>query len=231
VRYLIVEDDDALADSLARGLREESHAVDVAGDGERGEQMARLHPYDAIVLDVMLPGQGGFALARALRRGGSHVPILFLTARDAVQDRIDGLDSGGDDYLTKPFDFGELSARLRALTRRRGQVMPDRLAVGDLVVDVRKQVASRAQRTIQLTSKEYAVLEFLARHAGRIVTRSEITDHVWDENHDPMSNTLEVFISRLRRKIDGGAARPLLHTRRRSGYLLADLSDDPPSDD
>ncbi len=200
--------------------------MDVTADGAQGERMARLHPYDAIVLDVMLPGMGGFAVARALRRAGLHVPILFLTARDAVQDRIDGLDSGGDDYLTKPFDFGELSARLRALTRRRGEVVPDVLSVGDLTVDVRRQAAARAGREIPLTSKEYAVLEFMARHAGRVLSRSEITDHVWDENHDPMSNTLEVFISRLRRKIDGGAERPLLHTRRRSGYLLADLSDD-----
>lgn len=229
MRFLIVEDDPDLAESLARGLREQSHAVDVAADGVHGGELARLHPYDALVLDVMLPGQNGFALARELRQGGSHVPILFLTARDAVQDRIDGLDSGGDDYLTKPFDFGELSARLRALTRRRGEVIPDELVVGDLVVDVRRQRARRGERQIPLTSKEYAVLEFLARHAGRVVSRTEITDHVWDQNHDPLSNSLEVFISRLRRKIDDGAERALLHTRRRSGYLLADI-DEPGGD-
>lgn len=226
MRFLVIEDDPALADSLARGLREQSHAVDVATDGVAGSTLARLHPYDAIILDVMLPGMGGFDVARVLRAGGCQAPILFLTARDAVQDRIDGLDSGGDDYLTKPFDFGELSARLRALTRRRGALVPDQLCIGDLVVDVRRQVAIRGSQQIPLTAKEYAMLEFLARNAGRVVSRTEITDHVWDQNHDPMSNSLEVFISRLRRKIDDGAARPLLHTKRRSGYLLADLADE-----
>lgn len=223
MRLLLIEDDVVLTDTLARGLRELAHAVDVARDGDRGISLATLNPYDAIVLDVMLPGRDGMAVARELRARGNHTPILFLTARDAVQDRIDGLDSGGDDYLTKPFDFGELTARLRALARRRAPLLPERVVVRDLVIDVRRQVAERGGRPIPLTAKEYAVLEFLGRHAGRVMSRAEITDHAWDENHDPLSNSLEVFISRLRRKIDAGAAVPLLHTRRRSGYLLADL--------
>jgi len=224
MRLLLIEDDVHLADSLARGLREQAHAVDVASDGRHGGYLACVNSYDAIVLDVMLPGRGGFEVARDLRDHGLTVPILFLTARDAVKDRIAGLDSGADDYLTKPFDFGELLARLRALARRRATLAPEHLRVGDLEVDTRRQVASRAGAPITLTTKEYAVLEFLARNAGRVVGRAEITEHVWDDNHDPLSNSLEVFISRLRRKIDAGARRPLLHTRRRSGYLLADLA-------
>lgn len=226
MRLLLVEDDVQLGESLARGLREHAYAVDVAVDGERGSYLARVNPYDGIILDVMIPGQDGLQVARALRDNGVHAPILFLTARDAVQDRIAGLDSGGDDYLTKPFDFGELLARLRALTRRHRQVTPDTLTVGDLIVDTRRQGVTRGGREIVVTAKEYAVLEYLARHAGRVVSRAEITDHVWDDNHDPMSNSLEVFISRLRRKIDGDGAPRLLHTRRRSGYLLADLVDE-----
>lgn len=225
MRLLLVEDDPQLGDSLARGLREHRYAVDLATDGVRGSYLARVNPYDAIVLDIMLPEKNGLDVAREVRARGVHAPILFLTARDAVHDRIAGLDSGGDDYLTKPFDFGELLARLRALTRRNATLTPEHLSIGDLDVDTRQQVARRGSRAIVLTAKEYAVLEYLARHAGRVVSRSEITEHVWDENHDPMSNSLEVFISRLRRKVDGGEARPLLHTRRRSGYLLAALAD------
>ncbi|MGQ0649618.1 MAG: response regulator transcription factor [Gemmatimonadaceae bacterium] len=224
MRLLIVEDDPQLGQSLARGLRERTYAVDLATDGDSGSSLALVNSYDAIVLDVMLPDGDGFALAQHLRHRGLATPILFLTALDAVSDRIQGLDSGGDDYLTKPFDFGELLARLRALLRRPSRLAPDRHQVGDLVVDTRRQVVSRAGRSIPLTAKEYAVLEFLARHADRVVSRAELTEHVWDDNHEPMSNTLDVFISRLRRKVDGREARPLLHTRRRSGYILSDLA-------
>jgi DNA-binding response OmpR family regulator len=223
MRLLLLEDDPQFGQSLARGLREHSYAVDLVTDGVEATGFAFMTPYDAIILDVMVPQRDGFAVARELRAKNIHVPILFLTARDGVGDRIAGLDSGGDDYLTKPFDFGELLARLRALMRRRPQVAPDQHRIADLVVDTRQQTATRAGRPIPLTSKEYAVLEFLARNAGRVVGRPELTEHVWDDNHDPMSNSIEVFISRLRRKIDDGADRPLLHTRRRSGYILADL--------
>jgi two-component system copper resistance phosphate regulon response regulator CusR len=149
------------------------------------------------------------------------VPILLLTARDAVEDRIVGLDAGADDYLTKPFAFGELLARIRALLRRRGEVIPSILTVGDLTVDTRSHAVARGGRAISLTAREYTFLEYLARHAGRVVSRAEITAHVWDENHDPMSNVLDVYLSRLRRRVDGGEAVPLVHTRRGAGILLA----------
>ncbi|HVX41473.1 MAG TPA: response regulator transcription factor, partial [Gemmatimonadaceae bacterium] len=150
-------------------------------------------------------------------------PILMLTARDTVRDKVAGLDAGADDYLTKPFELDELLARIRALMRRGHAVLPEVLTVGDLTVDTRSQSATRAGRAIALTAREYAMLEYLARRAGEVVTRADITAHVWDEHHDPFSNALEVYVGRLRRKIDEGAARPLIHTRRGAGYMLADL--------
>jgi len=226
MRILVVEDDPRLAGTLAKGLREQSYAVDIAPDGDRGVQLATLNSYDAIVLDVMLPKRDGLEMCRALRGRGSRVPVLMLTARDTVQDKITGLDAGADDYLTKPFAFGELLARLRALLRRGSELLPSVLTVGDLVVDTRSQTARRAGRLIPLTAKEYALLEFLARHAGRVLGRAEICEHVWDENHDPWSNVLEVNINRLRRKLDAGGAAPLIQTRRGAGYMLAEPVED-----
>jgi two-component system copper resistance phosphate regulon response regulator CusR len=226
MRILVVEDDPRLAGTLAKGLREQSYAVDIAPDGDRGVQLAVLNSYDAIVLDVMLPKRDGLEMCRTLRGRGSRVPVLMLTARDTVQDKITGLDAGADDYLTKPFAFGELLARLRALLRRGSELLPSLLTVGDLVVDTRSQTARRAGRLIPLTAKEYALLEFLARHAGRVLGRAEICEHVWDENHDPWSNVLEVNINRLRRKLDAGGAAPLIQTRRGAGYMLAEPVED-----
>jgi len=226
MRILVVEDDPRLAGTLAKGLREQSYAVDIAPDGDRGVQLAALNSYDAIVLDVMLPKRDGLEMCRTLRGRGSRVPVLMLTARDTVQDKITGLDAGADDYLTKPFAFGELLARLRALLRRGSELLPSVLTVGDLVVDTRSQTARRAGRLIPLTAKEYALLEFLARHAGRVLGRAEICEHVWDENHDPWSNVLEVNINRLRRKLDAGGAAPLIQTRRGAGYMLAEPVED-----
>ncbi|HET7565858.1 MAG TPA: response regulator transcription factor [Gemmatimonadaceae bacterium] len=226
MRILVVEDDPRLAGTLAKGLREQSYAVDIAPDGDRGVQLAVLNSYDAIVLDVMLPKRDGLEMCRTLRGRGSRVPVLMLTARDTVQDKITGLDAGADDYLTKPFAFGELLARLRALLRRGSELLPSVLTVGDLVVDTRSQTARRAGRLIPLTAKEYALLEFLARHAGRVLGRAEICEHVWDENHDPWSNVLEVNINRLRRKLDAGGAAPLIQTRRGAGYMLAEPVED-----
>jgi len=220
MRVLIVEDDPRLGNTLAKGLREQAYAVDVAADGETALGLAAVNSYDAIVLDIMLPRRDGLEVCRALRARGSRVPVLVLTARDTVQDKITGLDAGADDYLTKPFAFGELLARLRALMRRGSELLPSVLTVGDLVVDTRSQTARRQDRVIPLTAKEYALLEFLARHAGRVLSRAEICAHVWDENHDPWSNTLEVNINRLRRKLDAGGAAPLIHTRRGAGYVL-----------
>jgi len=221
VRILLVEDDRQLRDSIARGLREASYAVDDAADGARALFLTAVNEYDAIVLDVVLPRRDGLEVCREIRRKGSHAPVLMLTARDTVEDKITGLDAGADDYLTKPFDFGELLARLRALTRRRGDVLPGELTVADLTVDTRRHAARRGRRDIALTTKEYALLEYLVRNAGRIVTRTEINAHVWDDNHDPFSNLIDVYMSRLRRKVDGGEALALISTRRGVGYMLA----------
>ena len=221
MRILLAEDDRQLRESIARGLREASYAVDDAPDGGKALFLAAVNEYDAIILDVVLPVRDGFDVCREIRRKGVHAPILMLTARDSVDDKITGLDAGADDYLTKPFDFGELLARLRALVRRRGDVLPMELSVGDLVVDTKKHLARRRDRVIELTTKEYALLEHLVRNAGRIVTRSEINGHVWDDNHDAFSNLIDVYVSRLRRKVDGGEATPLITTRRGVGYMIS----------
>ncbi len=226
MRILVVEDDAKLADMLQRSLREAGYAVDAAGDGDRAVAQAAVNAYDAIVLDVGLPRRDGLAVSRELRARGVRTPILMLTARDAVDDRVAGLDAGADDYLVKPFSVRELLARVRALLRRMPELLPATLSVGDLVLDTRTHAAARAGRPIPLTAKEYAMLEYLARHAGRVVGRAELTEHVWDENHDPFSNVIEVYVNRLRKKVDGGARggpapAPLIHTRRGAGYLLA----------
>jgi two-component system copper resistance phosphate regulon response regulator CusR len=221
VRILLAEDDRQLRESIARGLREASYAVDDAPDGAKAVYLAAVNEYDAIILDIVLPVKDGLEVCREIRRKGVHAPILMLTARDTVEDKITGLDAGADDYLTKPFDFGELLARLRALVRRRGDVLPAELSVADLVVDTRRHSARRGSRDITLTTKEYALLEHLVRNAGRIVTRAEINAHVWDDNHDPFSNLIDVYVSRLRRKVDGGERVALISTRRGVGYMLA----------
>jgi two-component system copper resistance phosphate regulon response regulator CusR len=205
-------------------LREHAYAVDVVGDGRAALERAKARDYDAIVLDVMLPEVDGIEVCDGLRRTGCHAPVLMLTARDGVRDRIAGLDSGADDYLTKPFDFHELLARLRALLRRQSLVLPSEIRVADLCVDTRSQTVRRGERVIALTAKEYSCLEFLARNAGRVLTRAEIHGHVWDDQHDPSSNSLEVYVARLRRKVDTGTDVPLIHTRRGVGYVLADQS-------
>lgn len=225
MRVLVVEDDVPLALSIAKGLRERAFAVDLVADGSSAVMAAVMNDYDLILLDVMLPEQDGLTAARAMRARGIRAPILMLTARDTVRDAVAGLDAGADDYLRKPFEFEELLARLRALLRRGPELRPEVIAVGDLEVDTRAQTATRAGRQVELTPKEYALLELLARNAGRVVGRAEICAHVWDDNHDPFSNAIEVYIGRVRRKVDGGAAVPLIHTRRGSGYMLAERAD------
>lgn len=227
MRILLVEDEPRMSGFIARGLREQAYAVDVAPDGESALERAASNDYDAVILDVMLPGISGIHVARRLRADGSGAPILMLTARDAIADRIAGLDGGADDYLVKPFDFGELLARLRALLRRKGEVLPGTLTVEDLTLDTARQDVRRAGRRIELTAKEYALLEFLARRAGAVVGRAEISEHVWDETYEPFSNTIEVYIKRLRRKIDDGHAVPLIQTRRGAGYSLGCRPADP----
>jgi two-component system, OmpR family, response regulator len=226
MRVLVAEDDALLGESLAKGLREHAYAVDLVTDGDAAVVQAVVNEYDAIVLDVMLPKRDGMEVARTLRARDVRSPILMLTARDRVSDKVAGLDAGADDYLTKPFELDELLARLRALRRRAPTLTPPVLTVGDLTVDTRRQTASRAGRPLRLTTKEYTMLEYLAAHAGTVLSRADISAHVWDENHDPFSNALEVYIGRLRRKVDEGAARPLIHTRRGAGYMLADLTGD-----
>lgn len=220
MRILLVEDDPRIANFVAKGLREQAYAVDVAATGEDALYQASINTYDLAILDVMIPAPDGFEVCRQLRQSGLRFPILMLTARDATEDRVHGLDTGADDYLIKPFEFRELLARLRALLRRSGELRPNRIEVEDLVLDTAAQTAARGAKQIPLTTKEYALLEYLARNAGRVVGREEISEHVWDESFDSFSNTIEVYVNRLRRKIDERASRPLIHTRRGAGYML-----------
>jgi len=228
VRILLVEDEPGIAGFIAKGLREQAYAVDVAVDGQQALYNASQNDYDLILLDVMLPVVDGFRVCAKLRASGSSTPILMLTARDGVDDRVQGLDGGADDYLTKPFDFQELLARIRALLRRPSGVRPPIQHVGDLSLDTASHSAKRGGRVINLTAKEYALLEFLVLHAGTVVGRQQIAEHVWDENFDPFSNVIDVYVGRLRRKIDEGFAHPLIHTRRGEGYLLVKDPDEEP---
>jgi DNA-binding response OmpR family regulator len=221
MRVLLVEDEPRAAEILAKGLREHAYAVDVAHDGETAIFQAGATDYDALILDVMLPRKDGLAVCRSLRESGNSVPILMVTARDAVEARIEGLDCGADDYLVKPFDFGELLARLRAVVRRgRQPVLAERLTIGALTLDTRARRARAGDRELALTAKEYALLEYLVRRAGEVVSRSDIAEHVWDEHFDPLSNVVDVYIQRLRRKIEEAGAQPPIRTRRGEGYQV-----------
>src|SRR5690242_2773078 len=188
MRILLVEDDTRMANVIAKGLRENSYAVDVVHDGENGLYQASINDYDVIVLDVLLPQRDGYEVCRELRTRGNTTPVLMLTARAAIDDRIDGFDAGADDYVTKPFSFRELLARIHALLRRDSQLRPDLLQIGDLVLDSISHRVSRANRDVQLTAKEYALLEYLARRAGQLVSRAELAAHVWDDTFEPYSN-------------------------------------------
>jgi DNA-binding response OmpR family regulator len=216
----LVEDEPRIAGFIAKGLRERAYAVDLARDGEEALYYAGVNEYDLVILDVMLPIKDGYGVCRELRRSGFRSPILMLTARDAVDDRVAGLDSGADDYLTKPFDFKELLARLRALSRRSTEIRREVIQVADLTLNPESHAISRAGRRISVTAKEYALLEFLMLNQNRVVNREQIAQHVWDENFDPFSNTIDVYVRRLRAKIDAGFAQPLIHTRRGEGYIL-----------
>ena len=220
MRILLVEDESRVANFVAKGLREETYAVDVARDGEEALYQASVNEYDLVVLDVLLPVKDGHTVCRELRASGFRLPILMLTARDAIDDRVAGLDSGADDYLTKPFDFKELLARLRALARRSSSLRPAVIRVADLSLDTASHQATRAGRAVSLTAKEYALLEFLMLNEGRVVGREKIAQHVWDESFDPFSNVIDVYIRRLRSKLDAAGAVPLIHTRRGEGYVL-----------
>jgi DNA-binding response OmpR family regulator len=219
MRLLLIEDNVRLSSLLARGLREEGFAVDTALDGDDGASRALLHDYDAIILDVMLPGLDGFQVLEQLRSAGRRMPVLMLTARRALRDRLRGLNGGADDYLKKPFDFEELLARIHALLRRAAPEPDVCLRAGDLALDPARREVSRGGKRIELNPKEFSILEYLLRHKGRVISRTQLSEHAWDENFDAMSNVVDVTLYRLREKIQD-RQRPLLHTERGVGYVL-----------
>ena len=225
MRILLVEDDHDAAAVLARGLREHAYAVDIAADGRHALEAAAINSYDLVVLDLLLPQMDGLEVCRRLRQQGNSVPVLMLTARGEPDQRVEGLDAGADDYLPKPYHFPELLARMRALLRRGPELEPAVLEVHDLTIDSRRHHVQRGGRTIGLTTKEYALLEYLARRRGEVVGRADIAEHVWDDSYDPVSNLIEVYIQRLRRKIDDGERVKLIHTRRGAGYCLTTDAD------
>ncbi len=220
MRILVVEDDADMANFIVRGLTEQSYAVDFARDGEGALERASSTEYDTIVLDVMIPAPDGFEVCRRLRGEGSSVPILILSARDTTSDRVSGLDSGADDYLVKPFEFPELLARIRALVRRGGTRQLPVIEVANLQIDTRSHRVTRGGEEIFLTSKDYALLEYLVINAGRVIGREEIAEHVWNEEFEPFSNIIEVYIGRLRRRIDQRWQPKLIHTIRGAGYIV-----------
>ena len=222
MRILLVEDERRIADFIRKGLSECGYAVDVASDGEEALDWPEVAEFDIIILDVMLPVRDGIEVCRELRRRRVQTPILMLTARDAVEDRVRGLDSGADDYLVKPFAFAELLARLRALARREPSVSGTRLQAGDLTLDTATREVSRQDQSIALTSKEYALLEYLMRHPNQVLTRTMIAEHVWNYDFDNATNVIDVHIRNLRRKIDDPFPRKLIHTVRGAGYRLSD---------
>lgn len=220
MRILIIEDEKKVADFIKRGLKEEGYAVDAAYDGGNGDFLATTNEYDLIILDLMLPKIDGISLCRKLRDGKITTPIIMLTAKDDIKDKIMGLDSGADDYLTKPFAFEELLARMRVILRKKDVRIDTNLQVRDLVLDLLTHKVTRGNKEIVLTTKEYALLEYLMRNAGTVVTRTMISEHVWDINFDTFTNTIDVYINYLRNKVDRGYKKKLIHTIRGRGYML-----------
>lgn len=222
MRILVIEDEKKIASFIQRGLKEEHYAVDVAYDGEQGLYLAEINPYNLIVLDIMLPGKDGIFICRELRKKAVKTPILMLTARDAVEDKISGLDSGADDYMTKPFSFDEFLARIRSLLRRSDDRVSNILLVADLELNQLTRKARRCGQDIVLSGKEYALLEFLMVHKNEVVTRTMIAEHVWNEAFDSFTNVIDVTIKHLRDKIDVEDVVPLIHTIRGSGYMICE---------
>src|SRR5215831_16773781 len=222
MRVLLIEDEKKVADFIARGLRAERMAVDVASDGPTGWEMASSVDYDVIILDLMLPGMNGTELLRRLRRNGRDSAVLVLTARDATPDKVENFEAGADDYLTKPFAFAELKVRVKALLRRQPAQRTNILRVGDLEVDRLGQQVRRGGKRIELTSKEYALLEYLAAHAGRVLSRTMIIEHVWDESFEGLTNIVDVYVRHLRSKVDDPFATKLIRTVRGVGYAVSE---------
>ena len=230
MRVLVVEDEVKMAGLLKRGLEEEGYAVDMSGTGHDALWLASENPYDAVVLDIMLPDLDGFEVCRRLRAAGRWSPVLMLTARDAVADRVSGLDAGADDYLTKPFSFAELLARLRALLRRGATERPPFLAVGDLTLDPATRRVSRAGTPVELTAKEFALLEYFMRHPGEVLSRTRLIEHVWDFAYDGDSNVVDVYVRYLREKVDRPFGSDSLETVRGAGYRLREEPGDASAD-
>ncbi|AWU93406.1 response regulator transcription factor [Azospirillum ramasamyi] len=221
MKILVIEDDRQAASYLAKGLKEAGHVVDVANDGKEGMYLAGAEHYDVMIVDRMLPGRDGLSLVQVLRAAGNDTPVLFLSALGSVDDRVKGLKAGGDDYLTKPFAFSELLARIEVLVRRRGAAQPQtRLVVGDLELDLLSRSVKRAGKTIDLLPREFSLLEYLMRNAGSVVTRTMMLENVWDYHFDPQTNVIDVHIARLRQKIDKDFPTALIHTVRGAGYSL-----------
>jgi len=226
VRLLIVEDDKKLAGYLAKGLMEENYTVDVCHDGPEGLERALLYDYDLIILDIMLPGKDGMEVCQAIRARRIFTPILLLTARDSIESRVEGLDHGADDFLAKPFSYDELLARIRAALRRTQTYQTPVLKIADLVLDPGSHQVTRDGTQIQLTGKEYALLEYLMRNRDRVVTETNIIDHVWGAQQESFTNVVSVYIHYLRNKVDRGFAKNLIHTVRGLGYVMRDQADD-----
>jgi DNA-binding response OmpR family regulator len=220
MRILVVDDDRRFCAVVKRGLLEETYAVDVAYDGEEGEYLAEVNPYDLIILDIMMPVKDGIEVCQELRARKVNTPILMLTAKDTVEDRVKGLDTGADDYLVKPFAFSELLARVRALLRREGMSKSPELRVGDIILNTLTRQVWRGRRPIELTTKEYVILEYFMRHPNVVVTRTMIEEHAWDYEFDSLSNLVDVYIRRLRRKLDEEKEGSLIQTVRGAGYRL-----------
>jgi len=220
MRILVVEDEEKVASFIRKGLTEERYAVDAVNDGEEGLLFAQMNPYDLIILDLMLPKMDGFKVLEALRADSIATPVLVLTARDNINDKVRGLDLGADDYLTKPFAFAELLARVRALLRRGNPEKSPILKIADLTLDPASRRVERAGQVIDLTAKEYALMEYFMRHQGRVLTRTMIAEHVWDQNFDSYTNVIDVYVNYLRKKIDQGFDEKLIHTVRGAGYVM-----------
>ncbi len=231
MRLLVIEDDEALANLIVRCLKDESYAVDRASDGQEGEWLAFENPYDLIILDIMLPRKNGIAVLESLREAKIKTPVLFLTAKDSVEDRVKGLDRGGDDYLTKPFSVEEFLARVRALLRRRHEdLLPTIIEIGPIHINPsRKEVLLAGQR-VDLTSKEYALLEYFARNVGTVLSRTQLSEHVWDLNFEPTSNVVDVYVGYLRSKFTKALGHSMIRTVRGHGYILDPEPEDLPTD-